>query len=198
MGMRMRRAAAMLLTLIALMAAISAAAGEAAGKTWEERMKQARKRYNEKTVNVFIEGHDRVRKNKINVMFYRLEETNAKGRPLFAFNIRESLEITDEAEIQAVLEVVAKHEKYSEERFGSIAFMKAVWIAHNLAHSMAGGSEEAQRLVEAIMGENISDIADRAKLLDINPIETLPEQELALYRIIEMIYQTDKDSSVSP
>ena len=60
-----------------------------------------------------------------------------KKWPYVDIKIMESLQITDEAEMEAILEVITKSRYYDEDKYGSIPFMKAEWIAHNLAHSMA-------------------------------------------------------------
>ena len=163
------------------------AANESAGKTWEERLELARKKYNGKTVNVFEKGHGWKRSGKINVQFIYSSKA-----PYEYIEIHESLTITDEADMQAILEVVTADERYSEEDYGSIAFMKAVWIAHNIAHSMTTGTEEERNLVEAIAGESLTMIRKRAKVLDLEPIRYVSRKELLVYEVIKFVYGLDR------
>ena len=161
------------------------AAAESDGATWEERLQAARAKYNKKTVNVYREGHGKKRSGKINVCFYPSE-----NKPYINIEIRESLEITDEAEMQAILEVIAKNKDYSEETYGTIAFMKAQWIAHNLAHSMATGTEEQQMLVKMLAGEDLAGIVSSAEQLDLSPIGSITDRQMMLYELVEMFFCT--------
>lgn len=167
--------------LAALLLILSSAAAETA-PAWEDRMAAAREKYNEKTVNVYVRGKGWDRKGRINVCFYRV------GKKYIAICIRESLQITDEAEMEAVLEVMAKHEYYSEEVYGSVSFLKAQWIAHNFAYGMATGSEEQQALAGMIVGQNSREIIRHAKELDLTPISEIPEEQLAVYELVEYLY----------
>ena len=167
--------------LAALLLVFSSAAAETV-PSWEERMTAAREKYNEKTVNVYVRGKGWNRSGKINVCFYRV------GKKYIAVCIRESLQITDEAEMEAVLEVMAKHEYYSEEVYGSISFLKAQWIAHNLAYGMATGTEEQQALAGMIVGKGSREIIRHAKQLDLTPISEIPEEQLSVYEFVEYVY----------
>jgi len=168
--------------LLAALLLFAAAAAEAAGKTWEERMAEAREKYNSRTVNVFVNGRGRRKKGKINAYFYKL-----KKRPYMAIRIDESLQITDEAEIEAVLEVIMENKNYQEEIYGTVSFMKAQWVAHNLAHSMATGTEEQQQMIKMIVGESLSSIITSAKALDLSPIEEIDDRQMTMYEVIEFI-----------
>lgn len=167
--------------LAALLLIFSSAAAETAS-AWENRLAAAREKYNEKTVHVYIRGQGRDQKGKINVCFYRV------GKKYIAICIRESLQITDEAEMEAVLEIVAKHKYFSEEAYGSISFLKAQWIAHNLAYGMATGSKEQQKLVAMIVGKGSKEIIRHAEELDLTPISEIPEEQLDVYKIVEYLY----------
>ena len=177
----LRTALCVCCALLVLLLTAASALGEEL--SWEERLEKAREKYNEKTVNVFLRGRGKNKKNMVNVQFYL-----AKTKNYMSINIRESLQITDEAEIQAVLEVVAKHELFSEEEYGTISFIKAEWITHNLAYEMANGSTDQQSLVALAAGEHLSQVIKRAKELDISPISHTPERELAVYEFIESVY----------
>ena len=167
--------------LAALLLVLSSAAAETA-PSWEERMAAAREKYNEKTVNVYVRGKGWKRSGKINVCFYRAK------KKYIGINIRESLQITDEAEMEAVLELMAKHEYYSEDVYGSLSFLKAQWIAHNLAYGMATGNEEQQALAAMVVGKNSKEIIRHAKELDLTPVSEIPEAELAVYELVEYLY----------
>ena len=167
--------------LAALLLVLSSAAAETA-PSWEERMAAAREKYNEKTVNVYVRGKGWKRSGKINVCFYR-----SKKKQSMSINIRESLQISDQYEMQAVLEKIMENENYDEAVYGSIAFMKAQWITHNVAHGMAtGDSKQLRKWVETIAGEKLSRVIKRAKELDLSPIERIPEQEMRIYRLVEL------------
>ena len=153
---------------------------------WEERLEAARAKYSAETVNVYRRWHGRYRRGKINVCFYPVSKKTPDS-----INIRGSLQITDEAEIQAVLEVVAQSPEYSEDVYGTVSFMKAEWIAHNLVHSLATGSKEQQSLVASFTGERLSKVVRRAKELDISPLESMSEQEIMIYQLIEYIYSPE-------
>lgn len=163
------------------------AADESAEKTWEERLEQARKKYNAKTVNVYQKGNGWAKSGKINVQFIYSSQP-----PYEYIEIQESLNITDEADIQAILEVVAADERYREEAYGSISFMKAVWITHNIANSMATGTEEERNLIKTIAGESLSMIQKRARVLDLEPISYVSRKELFVYEVIEFVYGLDR------
>lgn len=181
-GARFHRAAlCVCCALAALLLILSAAAAETAPSR-EERLAAAREKYNEKTVHVYTRGQGRPLKGRINVCFYRSE------KKYIAINIRESLQITDEAEMEAVLEIVAKHKYYSEEVYGSLSFLKAQWIAHNLAYGMATGSEEQQALAGMIVGQASKEIIRHAKELDLSPVSEIPEGQLAAYELVEYLY----------
>ena len=159
------------------------AASEAESLTWEERLAEARLKYNDETVNIYGLGRGGFRWGKFNVRVYA-----SRNSPYVYFNIMESLRITDEAEMEAVLEVITRSEYYHAEAHGTISYMKAQWIAHNLAYSMASGSDEQKTTVQFFYGEDISSIIKRSEELDINPYETTPDREKFLYEIIEEIY----------
>ena len=168
--------------LIALLIFAVSAAGEES-QTWEERMARAREKYNRKTVNVYVAGHGKYRRGRINARFYLSE-----NRPHMNINIRESLQITDEAEIEAVLELVSKDKHYSVEEYGTVSFMKAQWIAHNLAHSMANGTEEQQLLIRMAVGESLTDIISSSEELDLSPLVNISDRQKLLYDVVELLY----------
>ena len=90
--------------------------------------------------------------------------------------------------MEAVLEIVAKHKYFSEEVYGSLSFLKAQWIAHNLAYGMATGSEEQQALAGMIVGQGSREIIRHAKELDLTPTTEISEDQLAVYELVEYLY----------
>ena len=172
------------LILAAALLVIAAAAGEASeNRSWEDRLAAAREKYNRKTVNVYTSWRPKYKRDRINVCFYPSE-----NRPYIDISIRESLEITDEAEMEAILEVVTLYRYYSVEEYGTISFMKAEWIAHNLVHQMATGSPEQQKMVELLLGEDVTEIIRHSKELDLSPLGNMPENQKTLYEMIEFVY----------
>ena len=181
--------AALMMVFTALAAAAETADTTEPNDEYAVRLEQARLKYNSKTVNVYRKGWGYVQNNKINVCFYR-----SAGEQYYAINIRESLKITDEAEMEAILEVVTQFETYDEEIYGDIAFMKAQWITHNLAYELATGSEETQRMIAALTGESAKDIAKSAKELDLSPIADMDDREKALTEKIQALFlQPEKE-----
>ena len=98
------------------------------------------------------------------------------------------LKITDEAEMTAILEVLAGSEYYDPELFGPVSFMTAEWIAHNLAFSMATGSEEEKNMIQTFFGKDLRMFIKRAKELDLSTVSSMPESEQMVYRLIETVY----------
>lgn len=167
--------------LAALLLAVLSAAAETA-PTREERLAAARKKYNTKTVHVYVRGQGQRKKGMFNVCFYRT------GKGNMGILIPESLQITDETEMEAVLEVVVKHKYYSEKVYGPVSFMKAQWIAHNLAYDMATGSEEQQELAGKIIGQSSKEIIRHAKELDLSPYAEITEEQRVIYEFMEYFY----------
>ena len=173
--------------LLAVLLCVPAALGETAGSlTREERLAAAREKYNEKTVHIYKQGKDSYISGKINVRVYK-----SKDRTHWIINIADSLKITDESEMEAILEVIARSDYYDEDYHGPISFMKAEWIVHNLAHEVATGGGGARQWLEAYMGENLSMIIRRAEELDLSSPESMSEKELKIYRMIELLLKTE-------
>ena len=175
------------LAVLAMLAGMAVSAANAEdGKTetdYAQKLLKAREKYNEKTVNVYRKGWGYVQSKKINVCFYKSpKEKN------YAINIRESLKITDEAEMEAILEVIMQNENYDEAVYGDMAFMKAQWITHNIAYELATGNPETRRLVSTLAGETAVKVAQRARELDLSPISDMSEKELALTEKIMQLF----------
>ena len=182
-----RAALCVFCALVMLLASVPAL-GE--GLSWEERLEQAREKYNEKNVNVYVYGHGNRKKDCINVCFYRsyYRGDMAYYKKDMNISIRASLKITDEAEMQAILEVMARHELFSEEEYGPLSLLRAEWIAHNLAYDMANGTDDQKALVKMVAGEKLSKIIGQAKELDISTLRNTTEQEMTVYEFIEAVY----------
>ena len=161
----------------------SAAAGETASSSWEDRLVRAREKYNEKTVNVYRRGKGKVRNGMINICVFPL-----KKKPYI--KIRESLKITDEAEMEAILEQLVKSGECGDE-YGSVSFMKAQWITHNLVHSMATGDDEQRELVGSILGEDLKNVVYHARELDLSRVSDMSEKQRLVYGVVEMLFCTN-------
>ena len=172
--------------LLAMLLILAAASGESAEPdeteklTWEERLSQARTRYNEETVYIYKSQRVRNKRGMINVRLY-------SSGGFMTICIYESLKITDEAEMEAILELITASDLFPDDDYGDIPFMKAQWIAHNVAHSMATGSEEQRKLIEAIAGERLWKIKKSSKELDLKPLREIPENQISLYEMIEFL-----------
>ena len=53
---------------------------------------------------------------------------------------------------------------------------------------MATGSEEQQALAAMIVGKNSKEIIRHAKELDLTPVSEIPEDQLAVYELVEYLY----------
>ena len=168
--------------VLALVMLAAAARGEAGPTGREERLALAREKYNARTVNLYRQGWGRDRAGKLNICFYA-----SGGREVTGIRIKESIQITDEAEMEAVLELIAANENYDPDKFGTISFMKAQWTVHNLLYTMAEGETEIGELIASMMGEDVSSVLDRAAELDLCPAASMPAGERMLYEMFEWI-----------
>ena len=167
---------------VAFLMACDAGAGETVFRSREDRLEAARLVYNEETVNIYTKGRGKKVSGKFNIQYY----IDRKKNP--SFLIPDSLQITDEAEMTAILEVLAGSEYYDPELFGPVSFMTAEWIAHNLAFSMATGSEEEKNMVQTFFGKDLRMFIKRAKELDLSTVSSMPESEQMVYHLIETVY----------
>jgi len=177
------------LAVLAMLAGMAVAAANAEdgkdGTDYALRLLRAREKYNGKTVNVYRKGWGYIQGKKINVCFYK-----APKEKYYAINIRESLKITDEAEMEAILGVIMQNEYYDEAVYGDMDFMKAQWITHNIAYELATGNPETRQLVATLAGETAVKVAERARELDLSPICDMSEKEKALTEKIMQLFPT--------
>ncbi len=175
------------LAVLAMLAGMAVAAANAEdgkdGTDYALRLLRAREKYNGKTVNVYRKGWGYIQGKKINVCFYK-----APKEKYYAINIRESLKITDEAEMEAILGVIMQNEYYDEAVYGDMDFMKAQWITHNIAYELATGNPETRQLVATLAGETAVKVAERARELDLSPICDMSEKEKALTEKIMQLF----------
>jgi len=175
------------LAVLAMLAGMAVAAANAEdgkdGTDYALRLLRAREKYNGKTVNVYRKGWGYIQGKKINVCFYK-----APKEKYYAINIRESLKITDEAEMEAILGVIMQNEYYDEAVYGDMDFMKAQWITHNIAYELATGNPETRQLVATLAGETAVKVAERARELDLSPICNMSEKEKALTEKIMQLF----------
>ena len=169
--------------LLAALLLFTSAFAEDVGLSWEERVAAAREKYNAKTVNVFRRGNGAYRRGKINACFYP-----SKNKPYINISIRESLQITDEAEMEAVLEVIAASRYYNEDDYGTLDFMRAQWVAHNFAYELATGGREDRILAALIAGESVSGVVSRSSELDISPYGNIPWRDQMIYNLISFVF----------
>ena len=177
------------LAVLAMLAGMAVAAANAEdgkdGTDYALRLLRAREKYNGKTVNVYRKGWGYIQGKKINVCFYK-----APREKYYTINIRESLKITDEAEMEAILGVIMQNEYYDEAVYGDMDFMKAQWITHNIAYELATGNPETRQLVATLAGETAVKVAERARELDLSPICDMSEKEKALTEKIMQLFPT--------
>jgi hypothetical protein len=136
-------------------------------------------------MNIFVKGHGKRQKGKINVCFYTDDS-------FVHINIYESLQITDEAEMQAILEAVSESEYFRDE-YGTISFMKAQWVTHNMAHSLSGSDKAQQKTFQELTGISLSRVVASAKELDLSPLSAISDQQKAVYGFVELFLDLDKN-----
>ena len=146
-----------------------------------ECMKIAKKKYNAKTVNVYVEGQGKDISGKINVMFYK---TN---NDYINIKVKESLQITSHYEMEAVLDVVKQHPSFDFSKYGSKSHMRAQWEAHNQAYRMSNGSNFEKYMVSFIYGRPVDEISTSSRQLDLRPYGNFTIKQTLLYSYIETL-----------
>ena len=136
----------------------------------------AAEKYNKSTVNVYVEGTGAPKEDMLNVKVY----TTEKGYK--NINIDKSLNVKNEYEMEAVLNVIMGSGLYKKEIFGSKEFMMAQWIAHNESYNMAKSSRFGYLLVQRLSGAE-NPIAS-AHTLDIRQTDNMSDRSRLIYTVI--------------
>ena len=97
-------------------------------------------------------------------------------------SIDRSLEITNAYEQNAILELITKSKYYDAEMYGSKAFMRAQWVAHNTAYDMASSSKIGNWITRKI--SNASNPVQSAKQLDIRCKKNMGRKSRFMYWIM--------------
>ena len=140
---------------------------------------QAKEKYNGDTVSVYERGDPNASQKKINAEIYSPSEGTSN------ISIDKSLEITSGYEMDAILDVIIESEYYSEDVYGSKKFMKAQWVAHNIAHSVASSGDLGYRIMQTLSGSKTPTIS--SSKLDLRSTNNLLRRQRALYTIISWI-----------
>ena len=146
------------------------------------KRKNAQEKYNEDTINIYMEGNGVDDASKLNVRFYIADAE--KG--YVNINIDKSLEITDVYDMYAVLTVIVNSEYYSEEMFGSVDYMIGQWIAHNECYNIASTSDSGYTIMQRISGA--TNPIESARSLDLRCKNNVSNRAKVIYKIIPFIY----------
>ena len=146
------------------------------------KRKNAQEKYNEDTINIYMEGNGVDDASKLNVRFYIADAE--KG--YVNINIDKSLEITNVYEMYAVLSVIVNSEYYSEEMFGSVDYMIGQWIAHNECYNIASASDSGYTIMQRISGA--TNPIESARSLDLRCKNNVSNRAKVIYKIIPFIY----------
>ena len=146
------------------------------------KRENAQGKYNEDTINIYMEGNGIDDASKLNVRFYIADAE--KG--YVNINIDKSLEITSVYEMYAVLSVIVNSEYYSEEMFGSVDYMIGQWIAHNECYNIASASDSGYTIMQRISGA--TNPIESARSLDLRCKNNVSNRAKVIYKIIPFIY----------
>ena len=146
------------------------------------RRRAIQEKYNEDTINIYMEGNGVDDASKLNVRFYIADAE--KG--YVNINIDKSLEITDVYDMYAVLTVIVNSEYYSEEMFGSVDYMIGQWIAHNECYNIASASDSGYTIMQRISGA--TNPIESARSLDLRCKNNVSNRAKVIYKIIPFIY----------
>ena len=146
------------------------------------KRENAQGKYNEDTINIYMEGNGIDDASKLNVRFYIADAE--KG--CVNINIDKSLEITNVYVMYAVLSVIVNSEYYSEEMFGSVDYMIGQWIAHNECYNIASASDSGYTIMQRISGA--TNPIESARSLDLRCKNNVSNRAKVIYKIISFIY----------
>lgn len=147
-----------------------------------ELKRAAKEKYNKDTVNVYMSGEGISDHTKVNAMAYI---ANSEKNYL-NISIDKSLEISNQYEMNAVLDVIIESDIYSEEVFGSRSFMRAQWIAHNVSYKVAASSNFGFRFMQFLSGS--SNPIESSSSLDIRQTDNMLKRQRIQYTVISWFY----------
>ena len=81
--------------------------------------------------------------------------------------------------MDAVLDVIIASEYYSYEKYGSKGFMRAQWLAHNCAYSMASSGGISERIASILSGSD--NPKESAQILDIRELDNMLLRQKLVY-----------------
>lgn len=143
-------------------------------------------------VNVYKSNEDKDIPGKINMRVYEVKSKVKIGDEIKTVTywnvyVSESLSLQERDQIDAALEVFMESEYYSEDVFGTKAFMRAQWIAHNVTYGLAdSGSEQGIALARVISGSN--DPKESAAELDLRCLDNLLKRQKFFYGTLALIH----------
>lgn len=126
-----------------------------------------------------MEGEGAAEEGKINIKIYTVNGIYQNA------NIKQSRDIRSRAEMNAVLDVFMASEYYSEEKFGTRDFMRAQWIAHNMAYDIASSGNVGFWIVQKISVTD--DPIESGDELDIRGLGNSLRRQKAIYDILSLV-----------
>ena len=84
----------------------------------DERDREAKRKYNKKTVNIYVSGEGAEVSSKLNIELYGTENSSYMN-----MSVGKSVSINSATEINAVIDVIIDSEYYSRDAYGSKSFM---------------------------------------------------------------------------
>lgn len=144
----------------------------------QAEMNRARKKYNSSNVNVYVDGEGADIEGMINVKLY-------KSGSYVNILIKESLQINDQYEMEAILEVIIQHKNIHESEYGTKRHMRSQWVAHNMAYGLATGNGMEKWIIEKMYGKNADEIVTSSKALDLRPYGNFTRRQQLFYSWLE-------------
>ena len=141
---------------------------------------EANDKYNSGNVEVYERGNSNINLKTVNAEIYYPNSTVSN------ISIGESLAIRSKYEQNAVLDVIIESPYYSEDVYGSKAFMRAQWVAHNVCYDIASSGDVGFRLMQLASGS--SNPLESASSLDLRSLNNMLLRQKIMYTLISWVY----------
>ena len=142
-----------------------------------DRERQAKEKYTEQTVNIYVSGQGAPDKTKVNVCLYETENSSNMN-----MSVDKSKEIKSTEEINAVIDVIIDSEYYDKSEYGSKSFMRGQWLAHNMCYELAVSGEVGLSIAQFIAGNE--DVIASSESLDLRPLDNFTKRGRVIYTIL--------------
>lgn len=148
----------------------------------DERKADAKKKYNDSTVNVYVSGKGKSKNNEVNAKYYTSSSSTSKSMNI---NVDKSKNITSSYEINAVLDVICNDENYSKSVYGGKTFMRGQWVAHNMAYNIASSGELGAKITQLLSGSTTPQKS--AGILDLRPKDNILKRQYLVYTVLGLL-----------